>query len=220
MDDNRQLWVGKLVSLISGVSAICAALFFVSMQDLSLFQLMMKFSTMIQMPLFLPLILCFVVKKTPGWAPWATVAVGMGVSLLTHNVVTADVFTSWIGIDNLTRREASELSIVLTIAGHLLITSTFFVATTLFYKEEKDLNREETEKFFDDIATPVVSGRGQDEYDRQQRIKLGTLVSVMGTGILFMTLIPNPAWGRILFVLCALSILAIGASLKISARAS
>ena len=220
VDDNRQLWVGKLVSLISGISAICAALFFVSMQDLSLFQLMMKFSTMIQMPLFLPLILCFVVRRTPGWAPWATVAVGLGVSLLTAYVITADVFASWIGIHDLTRREASELSIVLTIAGHLLITSTFFVATTLFYKEEKDLNREETEKFFDDIATPVVSGRGQDEYDRQQRIKLGTLVSVMGTGILFMTLIPNPAWGRILFVLCALSILAIGASLKISARAS
>ena len=79
-DDTRQLWVGKLVSLVSGFLAIGAALFFVSMQDLSLFQLMMKFSTMIQMPLFVPLILCFFVRRTPVWAPWATVAFGFGIA--------------------------------------------------------------------------------------------------------------------------------------------
>lgn len=218
VDDSRQLWVGKLVSLVSGISAICAALFFVSMRDLSLFQLMMRFSTMIQMPLFLPLILCFVIKRTPAWAPWATVAVGMGVSLLTAYVITPDVFAWWIGIDDLTRREASELNLILTIAAHLSITATFFWATTLFYKAEKDPHKEETERFFADLATPVVSGDGQDEYDRQQRNKLGTLVIAMGTGILLMTLIPNPAWGRMLFAFCSAAILAIGASLKRSAR--
>lgn len=218
VDDRRQLLVGKTVSFVSGMLAICAALFFVSMRDLSLFQLMMSFSTMIQMPLFLPLLLGLVVKKTPSWAPWATVAVGMVVSWLTAYVVTADVFAAWIGIEELTRREASELTLVLTIAGHLFITSPAFVFTKYFYREEKDRYSEETERFFVDLETPVVSEAGQSDIDRKQRNMLGTIVTVMGTGILFMTLIPNPAWGRLLFVMCAAAILSIGVSLKMSAR--
>ena len=218
VDDTRQLWIGKIVSVISGLLTIGAAQFFVTLQEMSLFELMMAFSTMIQMPLFLPLILCMFVKRTPAWAPWATVAVGMVVSWTMANIVTADVFASWLGILDLTRREASELQVILTIAGHLFITTPFFFATTLFYREERDPNREETRKFFADLETPVVSDDQPTEIDRQQRHKLGTMVIVMGTGIMLMTLIPNPIWGRLLFGLCSLSILIIGTSLKLSAN--
>ncbi len=217
-DDTRQLWVGKIVSVISGLLTIGAAQFFVTLQEMSLFELMMAFSTMIQMPLFLPLILCMVVKRTPAWAPWVTVAVGMVVSWTIANAITADVFAAWIGIEDLTRREASELQVILTIAGHLFITAPFFCATTLFYKEERDPHREEAKKFFSDLETPVISDESPTETDRQQRNKLGTMVIVMGTGIMLMTLIPNPVWGRLLFGLCSLSILIIGTSLKLSAN--
>lgn len=57
----------------------------------------------------------------------------------------------------------------------------------------------------------------QSDYDREQRNKLGSMVANMGIGILFVALIPNPAWGRLLFVLCALIIFSIGASLKLNA---
>ena len=220
IDDTRQLWVGKIVSLASGVLTIGAAQFFVTLQELSLFELMMAFSTMIQMPLFLPLILGMVVKRTPVWAPWATVAVGMVVSWTMANVFTADVFAAWIGIEELTRREASELQVILTIAGHLFVTAPFFCATSFLYREERDPHREETNNFFADLQTPVISEEGQSAIDRQQRNKLGTMVLIMGGGMLLMTLIPNPLWGRLLFAACAVSILTIGASLKSSAKSN
>jgi len=47
---------------------------------------------------------------------------------------------------------------------------------------------------------------------------LGGMVMVMSVGILLMSLIPNPLWGRILFVICALIIASIGFLLKRSAR--
>lgn len=219
-NDKSQLRIGKVVSFISGILAIGAAQFFVTLQELSLFELMMTFSTMIQMPLFLPLLLGFVVKRTPAWAPWATVAVGMLVSWLTANVFTADVYASLAGMQELTRREASELNVILTIAGHLFVTAPFFWATTLFYRPEQDRHREETERFFADLKRPVISDERQSETDRQQKNKLGTMVLMMGTGMLLMALIPNPLWGRVLFVLCSLSILFIGASLKKSASQS
>jgi hypothetical protein len=132
-------------------------------------------------------------------------------------VITADVFAAWIGIEDLTTREASELNVILTIAAHLFITAAFFCATTFLYDEGRDQHRGETERFFADLDTPVISDGRPSEVDRQQRNKLGTMVIIMGTGILFMTLIPNPVWGRLLFVLCSVSILTIGAGLKMSA---
>lgn len=218
-NDAQQLRIGRLASLVNGILVICMALFFLSMKNLSLFDLMMAVTTMIQMPLLLPLILGMLVKRTPSWAPWVTVFFGLGVSWLVANVVTADVFASWLGILDLTRREATELNVILTIAGHVFITGPFFCATSLLYQPEKDPHQEETEKYFKDLESPFVSDDQQDDYDRQQRSKLGAMVIAMGTGILLMTLIPNPAWGRLLFVLCALAILSIGTALKRSARA-
>ena len=68
------------------------------------------------------------------------------------------------------------------------------------------------------FETPVVADETQDEYDRQQRAKLGAMVMIMGGGILLMTLIPNPPWGRMIFVGCALVMCGIGFMLRRSAR--
>jgi len=50
-------------------------------------------------------------------------------------------------------------------------------------------------------------------------LRVEIMGEIMGTGLLFMALIPNPIWGRLLFVLCATTILFIGVRLKASARA-
>ena len=216
--DRKLLWVSRLVSVIGGVLAISFALYFTSLVELSLFSLMMSVSVMIQVPLLVPLLVGLFVKKTPQWAPWVTVALGLFVSWFIANVFTADVFASWIGIEELTRREAADLHLILTIAGHICITAAFFWSTSLFYKEDKDRYKGSREKFFVDLETPVIADDRQDEYDRQQRDKLGTMVIIMGAGVLFMTLIPNPTWGRVVFALCSVAILAIGVLLRFSAR--
>ena len=217
--DKQQLRVGKLVSLTNGILVILTALFFRSLKDLSLFDLMMSVTTMIQMPLLIPLMFGMLVRKTPPWAPWATVALGFSVSWLVANVFTADVFAAWIGIEELTQRETSELTVVLTIGAHLFITAAFFCATTLVYNEEKDPHRHGTKDFFADFETPVESDDKQSEFDRQQREKLGSMVIIMGAAMSLMTLIPNPGWGRLLFAACSLSILLIGFGLRRSAKA-
>ena len=81
----------------------------------------------------------------------------------------------------------------------------------------KDTNKETTEAFFKDVETEVVAAEGQDVVDRMQRKKLGSLVSFMGAGLALMVLIPNPLWGRVVFLCCAVAIIAIGYALKKSA---
>lgn len=221
VDDEHLLKVSRLVSFISGLLVIVVALFFKSLKELSLFELMMSVSTMIQVPLLIPLIFGLFIKKTPQWAPWVTVALGLCISWFMLYVFTPEVLAGWLGLglDTLTRRESIDMNLMMTIAAHLLITAAFFCSTTFFYKEESDEHKEERELFFEDIVTPVIADDEQDDYDRQQRDKLGSMVIFMGTGVSLMMLIPNPMWGRLVFLLCSLSILTVGILLKRGAKA-
>lgn len=216
IDDNKLLGISKLVSLVCGAIVIGMALYFASYKELSIYELMISVSTLVQAPLMVPLCLGMFIKKTPQWAPWATVAVGLFVSWFVINVMTADVVTSWFGIESLTNRETVDMNIILTVIGQVFITGGFFWATKLFYNETADRNRVESEKFFEDMYIPVVADE-QDDVDRQQRQKLGNMAIVMSLGVLCMTLIPNPVWGRLMFAVCAGVILLIGLSLHRSA---
>lgn len=219
-DDKRLLKISRWVSFISGVLVIVVALYFKSLKELSLFELMMSVSTMIQVPLMIPLIFGIFIRRTPSWAPWATVALGLLVSWFVANVLTAEVFAELVGLPALTPREIVDIDLMLTLAGHLLITAGFFCATTLFYREASDKYKIETDRFFEDLKTPVISDSQQDDYDREQRNKLGLMIKIMGGGMLLLALIPNPLWGRLMFICCALIIFLLGTMLQKSARLS
>lgn len=218
VSDAHLLKVGRIVSFICGILAIVMGLFFKSLKDMSLFDLMMSLSSMVQVPLLVPLFWGMLVKRVPQWAPWVTVIFGLFISWLIINVLTVEVFAALFGLEPFTAREASDMRLILIIGGHVFLTSGFFLATSLFYNPSKDSNRQETEKFFIDVETPFISDDEQDDVDRQQRKKLGTMVLIMGSGLLLMMLIPNPLWGRLVFLSCALVILLIGWALTNSAR--
>ena len=220
VSDAQLLTTSRLLSFISGILVILMALFFKSLKELSLFDLMMSVSSMIQVPILVPLILGVLVKRTPSWAPWITVLLGLFVSWFMLNVLTPAVFANWLGLEPLTRREATDMNLMLTIAAQVFVTGGFFCSTTFFYKEERDKYRSETAHFFDDLETPVIADSEQDAYDQQQRNKLGLMVICMGVGIAFLALIPNPLWGRVMFLVCAICILFIGWLLKRSAAAT
>ena len=218
VDDKKLLRLSMLLSSISGILVIAMALFFKSLKELSLFDLMMSLSSMIQVPLLIPLIVGIFIKKTPRWAPWVTVLLGLFLSWFMKEIFTPQVFATMIGIEPFTSREATDMNLIMTLGAHVFITAGFFCATSLFYKEAKDKNKIETDQFFKNLEMPVIADDQQDEFDRQQRNKLGTMVICMSAGILLMTLIPNPLWGRLVFVLCSLVIFTIGFLLKRTAR--
>ncbi len=217
VSDRHLLNLSRGLSFASGIFVIVMALYFKSLKELSLFDLMMSVSAMIQVPILIPLILGLIVKKTPVWAPWVTVLLGLFVSWFVLNVLTPQLFAEWIGIEPFTRREATDMNLILTIGAQVFITGGFFVLTSLFYKEPSAEDDAARKAFFKDLETPVIADDEQTDYDRSQRRKLGATVMCMGTGLFFMALIPNPLWGRIMFLLCALALLLIGTMLKKSA---
>ncbi|PNH92545.1 sodium:solute symporter family protein [Vibrio diazotrophicus] len=217
--DQKLLKVSQVVTLVFGVLIILVALFINSLRGLSLFDAMMYVSTLLQMPILVPLFFGIFIRKTPDWAAWATLVVGMVVSYVVSFVITPDVIANWLGLENgFTGREASDMRVMAGIIGHLFITGGFFCLTTKFYKEPAKERAEEIKAFWNDVETPVIEEAGQDEMDRQQRHMLGKLILIFGAAVSAMVLIPNPFWGRMAFVFCGLVIVTVGGLLLKSAR--
>ncbi len=216
--DKEQLRAGQIACLVNGILVILMAQFFNSLKHLSLFDLMMQVATLLQSPILVPLFLGVLIRKTPKWAPWATVVFGMFVSWSVVTIFTPQTVGNWFGMENITAREAGEMKTMITIAAHLFLTAGFYCLTTLFYKEEADNNKAKSDEFFQDLRTDVVAAEGQDIVDRMQRAKLGTLVTYMAAGLCLMVLIPNPMWGRLVFLGCAAAVFLVGFALKRSAK--
>ncbi|MEZ8287160.1 transporter [Vibrio splendidus] len=203
--------VSKLTSTFFGIAIILVALFINSLKGLSLFDTMMYVGALIGFPMTIPAFCGFFIRKTPDWAGWGTLVVGGMVSYFVGFVITADMIQNWFGLNELTGREWADLKVAIGLIGHIVFTAGFFVLSTLFYKPLPEHREKDVDKFFNNLATPLVAESSeQKKLDNKQRRMLGSLIAVAGVGVMTMFVLPNPMWGRMVFVLCGLIVFSVG----------
>lgn len=202
--------VGKVTSLITGLIIILLAQYFTELKELSLFDLMMQVATLLHTPILVPLLLGMIIKITPKWLPWATVVFGMVVSWVSVNVFTPDVIASNLfGIEELTKREVGELKTIITIASHLIFTVGFYLLGARYGTPwSGDIARSKT--FFTTITGPVISPLGEWREDFVQYTRVGLATMILGLLMVGVALFPNPAWAKMIFIICAVVIFTIG----------
>ncbi|MCG9545966.1 transporter [Vibrio sp. Isolate33] len=195
--------VSKLMSTFFGLAIILIALFINSLKGLSLFDTMMYVGALIGFPMTIPAFCGFFLKKTPDWAGWGTLVVGAIVSYIVGFVITAEMLQNLFNLEPLTSREWSDLKVAVGLIAHLVFTGGFFVLSTLFYKPLEASRQKDVDTFFNNLATPLVSeSTAQKKLDNKQRHMLGSLIAVSGVAVMAMFALPNPFWGRMMFVLC------------------
>ncbi|MDP2590848.1 transporter [Vibrio splendidus] len=203
--------VSKLTSTFFGIAIILVALFINSLKGLSLFDTMMYVGALIGFPMTIPAFCGFFIRKTPDWAGWGTLVIGGVVSYFVGFVITADMIQNWFGLNELTGREWADLKVAIGLIGHIVFTAGFFVLSTLFYKPLPEHREKDVDKFFNNLATPLVAeSNEQKKLDNKQRRMLGSLIAVAGVGVMTMFVLPNPMWGRMVFVLCGLIVFSVG----------
>ncbi|PMN05537.1 transporter [Vibrio splendidus] len=195
--------VSKLMSSVFGVAIILIALFINSLKGLSLFDTMMYVGALIGFPMTIPAFCGFFIKKTPDWAGWGTLVVGAIVSYIVGFVITAEMLQNWFNLEPLTGREWSDLKVAVGLIAHLTFTGGFFILSTLFYKPLEASRQKDVDTFFTNLSTPLVSeSTAQKKLDNKQRHMLGSLIAVSGVAVMAIFALPNPFWGRMMFVLC------------------
>ncbi|CAH7378032.1 putative transporter [Vibrio chagasii] len=210
-NEKELMVVSKLTSTFFGIAIILVALFINSLKGLSLFDTMMYVGALIGFPMTIPAFCGFFIRKTPDWAGWGTLVVGGVVSYFVGFVITADMIQNWFGLNELTGREWADLKVAIGLIGHIVFTAGFFVLSTVFYKPLAEHREKDVDKFFNNLATPLVAeSNEQKKLDNKQRRMLGSLIAVAGVGVMTMFVLPNPMWGRMVFVLCGLIVFSVG----------
>ncbi|MGF1902530.1 sodium:solute symporter family transporter [Aliivibrio sifiae] len=203
--------VSKISSTVFGLVIILVALFINSLKELSLFDTMMYVGALIGFPMTIPAFLGFFIRKTPDWAGWGTLVVGGIVSYFVGFVITADMVQNAFGLNELTSREWADLKVAVGLIAHMVFTGGFFLLSTLFYKPLAAHREKDVDKFFENLATPLVSESTEQKIlDNKQRRMLGSLIAVAGIGVMAMFTLPNPLWGRMVFVFCGLIVFGVG----------
>jgi Na+/proline symporter len=219
--ERELLMAGKATTVVLGLTVISIAVFYSSIKDLTLFELMLKFQILVSLPYVVPLVLGMIVKRTPGWAGWSTVIVCFVVSFLTDRFLSIEWAARTFGvIDSTTtwERQNWEQGIgVFTILGAGI---AWFLFTKLFYRHEKPEQKDEIEKFCHNLATPVDYEKEESAKptDDKQSYLIGWLCIPYGAFVCLLALIPNPMIGRLAFIFCGGVVSLIGFMLVRAAR--
>ena len=215
ISERNLMIVSRVVTIAFGSLIMAMALFLNSLKELSLFDAMLYMSALLGFPQMLPSFLGFFVRKTPDWAAWATIVVGAVVSILVGGVLQPAHIEGWFDLaTELTAREWTDLVVAISLISHVVITGGFFCLTTLFYRGLEEDRAASVSRFFTNIATPVVKAAGeQAQLDNRQRMVLGRVVAIAGILVMAMMALPNPLWGRLVFLCCGATVFVVGVSL-------
>lgn len=183
--DPRQLVLARIFSLIFGLLIIGSAFYMASTGGTGLFDMVLRISAMLGVPLSVPLLLGLFFKKVPFWS--AIFAVSMG--------FISSAFLSWGHI---------EFSLQSKIIINVFVTSIAFLVTRLFWKTSNSAYRDEVDNFFVVMKRPVdfekEVGNGND---REQLKMIGTFTLGVGFCMLLLLLIPNSVFHRMgIFFVC------------------
>lgn len=221
--DRHLLKAGKVVTLALGAIIITAALQMSQLRQLDLFLKMQRISILIGVPITVPLMLALVVRRTPSWAGWSTVLVGFAGSLLIDRVLppawAAQAFGRAAPLDAASQEYWRQ---GIQFMGNLALGTGWFLFTTLFWKSSPPAHRAQVEEFLTRLDRPIDFAAEEGAHnanDARQSAAVGWLCVAYGSFVLLLSLIPNPATGRIAFLGCGGLVAVIGALLVRSGRA-
>ena len=200
--DKPRLRLAQGASFACGLVIIALTLYFSNQEDgEGVFGLMLDISSLLALPLAVPMVMALLVKKAPAWSALASIAVGFAVSATVGGAVEKLLGTGF-GVP-MPAALAGEWSFAQAVFYNTLAGVLGFVITMPFWPTASPAYREKVDRFFETIHRPVdfaaEVGEGNDL--SQLRI-IGVFALVIGGFVTSLVLIPNPWHGRlaILFV--------------------
>lgn len=212
--EKHLLLAGKLCTLLFGGIIILLAIYINSIRQTNLFDFVNQLASYLLMPLAMPLIYGLFFKRTPGWSAWSTALVAGGASWLLGKFVTPELVQQWMGWTTpLNGDEKTYLKLAITtLGGTVIIGSTWYFFTSLFYKGAPAAEQERIDHFFTNLHTPVDK-HGVEGVQTVIYKLIGALCLVYGGFILLLMAIPNRFNGRLAFLFCGGVMFGVGALL-------
>ncbi len=222
--ESHQVRVGQITTLIFGILQILAGLAFISYADLPLFELILVLAAVFGLPMAIPLFFGIFIKRTPPWAGWSSMVLGIVTGLLMQPATIGG--WQWKGLVNgdLIQRmfsvtpafngtETNDLRVALTTFVVFAVTFGWFMLSIPFAAKSSEKYKAQVDAFFERMDTPidpVAEGVTGWSEDRKHYHIMGVLCMLYGGFIVALMFLPNPMWGRLCFLFCGGVIAALG----------
>lgn len=213
--ERRLLIISKISTGVFGCIMIVSALLWNSMRNLGLFDLVNQVAISLGLPMAVPLCLGLFFRRTPPWAAWSTVLVGLVISFTVKFVLKPEMFSFLPGFAAPYRTEEITqfyvFGTVLFVGG---ACAAWFFATSFFYERTTPTYKAQLDEFFGRLKTPVeVTGGAELRENHAVASSIGKLCLIYGTFVSLLALIPNPPAGRLCFLICGGVMLGVGSLL-------
>jgi SSS family transporter len=213
--EEEQLKAGHVATVICGAVMMVLAVLIVTRGKISLFDAYLYINAYIQAPLTVALFLSILIRRTPAWAGWTTILVGVLSTIVIYDLAPTAGAQAWLtrtfgdGFASYIVTNKFTFTNLVTVP----LCSVFFYCTKFFYRDAKhnEAYRKDIAEFSRRLSTPVDFNKevGGDNTAQQARI-MGTLALIYGGFVGLGVCIPNPLSGRLAIVFCASVLVGVG----------
>ncbi len=213
--EKHLLAVGKLCTIGFGTIIIVLGLLINTHRSTDVFTLLNQVMVSVGLPLTIPIFLGLFYTRTPGWSAWGTALVCFTFSAWANFVFRVQldspdllaqmpaVFRDLLGNPGspLTGPEKSDLLLIVTALGTVLLGSMCFFGSTFFYgRPDAAADRARAGLFFTKLRTPLKPKEDAAMSDEPVYRMLGVLCMIYGAFVLLLMLVPNGLGGRLCFL--------------------
>ena len=199
--EGKQLHLGRVFTAVLGILYALVAVFFATLKDLPLYELVLITATCTGIPQAVPLVLGMFHKKAPDWAAWSTLAVGFTASLLLVFLLSKENLMVWFAAYNLSANELNDLKLAITTGILITVCVAWFYGTMLVPQKRTEEEEERVAKFFDDMNRPIdpetECAGAEYNSDARQFFTIGMLALVYGISILALLVFDNAPAGKL-----------------------
>ena len=218
--EQQLLRISKILTLAFGVIIISIGVLLDQGTVPGLFSLTNQLAASLLMPMTVPLALCLICLRTPGWSGWSTAAVGLVVSGLVKFEFPHILPLLFPGLHpHISPTERTDALFFTTTFAVVGIGTAWFLITGLFYRHSSEAHRARIETMRRNLNTPVHEASAGTATKNHSLFKvLGMLGTMYGVAISLFALIPNRISGRVGFLFCGGVMLAIGLFMRRKCR--
>jgi Na+/proline symporter len=187
----KELFIAsRTFNVLCGAGVTAGALFLAKQEQFALFDLMLILSSVIGLPIAIPFVLMYWVKKTPRWSAVVSIICGAAYSYIALQ---------------------KEWSLPVRVFGIFVAGAGSFFLSMLCWKYVGEKAKAGIAEFYETINRPVdMEKEGVGSEDVRQLKLVGSMAMMISAGLFVVVLFPNPLKARALIAVTAASVFIIG----------
>ncbi|MCJ8286273.1 hypothetical protein [Halomonas sp.] len=210
----RLVAIGRSFGVLQGSIIVTLAIALGQVHHLSLFDIMVMFGVIFQMPLALPAMLSIARTGAPDWAGWGGVLVGILVTTTSYLWLDVEAFSQWLGLPSIHPSQLVDIKLAVSLTLQVVSVVGFVYLARFVHAPPRSAARQaEVDELFARLERPVAADTTPDSGGPSRKLA-PRLVQYVALVSLLLAVLADTWLGAGFFMIVALCQLVVSRLLK------